>query len=56
MIDEGKLWSFMRDVLSQGADIWLDHKDLSHERYSIRLDSAARERTEKLIELIGKPQ
>ena len=50
-IDSGELWSFMRKVLSQGGDIWLDHREKSHEHYAIRLDAAARERADELEKL-----
>lgn len=43
-MDDGELWSFFRAMLSQGGDIWLDHREKSHEEYSARLDAAARER------------
>lgn len=42
------LWSFLRTVLSQGGDIWIDHQQKSYEQYSARLDLAARERTDEL--------
>jgi hypothetical protein len=42
------LWSFLRSVLSQGADIHLDHQGKGYELYSARLDEAAREREEQL--------
>lgn len=46
--NSGELWSFLRSVLSQGADIYLDHKDKGYESYSARLDCAARERADQL--------
>jgi predicted nucleic acid-binding Zn-ribbon protein len=52
-IDRGELWSFLRSCLSQGGDIWLDHKEKSYEEYSIRLDAAARERVSKAMHLLG---
>jgi len=52
-IDEGKLWSFLRTVLAQGADIWIDHRDKSTELYSARMDAAARERIPAFLALIG---
>lgn len=45
-IDEGKLWSFIRDVLGQGGAIWQDYQAgrySGYEDYSARLDEAARE-------------
>jgi hypothetical protein len=42
------LWSFLRSVLSQGADIHLDHQGKGYELHSARLDEAAREREEQL--------
>jgi hypothetical protein len=52
-IDDGELWSFLRSVLSQGGDIWLDHAARSYEQYSARLDAAARERVDALKALIS---
>lgn len=52
-MDRGELWSFLRSCLSQGGDIWLDHKETSYEQYSARLDAAARERVPKLMQLLG---
>lgn len=49
---KGDLWSFMRQVLSQGQDIWLDHQTRSYEEKSARLDAAARERAEQLEQLL----
>lgn len=49
----GELWSFLRSVLSQGGDIWLDHQALGYEQYSARLDVAARERVQKLLDLLS---
>ena len=49
----GELWSFLRSVLSQGGDIWLDHREKSYEQYSARLDAAARERVDALAKLIA---
>jgi len=49
-IDQGKLWSMFRTLLSQGGDIQLDYnagKYSCHEEYSARLDAAARERVEQ---------
>jgi hypothetical protein len=44
VVDEGKLWSLIRNVLQQGVDIHLDHCGLGYEKYSARLDAAAAER------------
>ena len=52
-IDEGKLWSFLRDVLSHGMAI---EKDLqagaypSYEHFSAHIDDVARKRAEELGE------
>ena len=45
---KGELWSFLRQVLSQGQDIHLDYLDKPYESKSARLDAAARERAEQL--------
>jgi len=50
--DEGKLWSFLRNVLSQGAAIHQDKHD-HYERYSARLDAAAAERATELLALLA---
>ena len=44
------LWSFLRDVLSQGATIQLDYRQgaRQYEEFSARLDEAAREREAEL--------
>lgn len=49
----GELWSFVRKLLSQGGDIWLDHQNKGYEQYSARLDVAARERAEELMSLLA---
>ena len=52
VLDKGKLWSFLRTVLSQGGDIQLDYnagKYHSYEEYSARLDGAARERADQFL-------
>ena len=51
-IDEGKLWSFLRKVMSQGGDIQNDAT--GHEMHSARLDAAAAERTTELLALLGE--
>lgn len=48
-MDKGELWSFLRAVLSQGRDIWLDHLRRDYEVYSARLDAAASERVDGLL-------
>ena len=51
-IDEGKLWSFLRLVMSQGVDIFHDYNGGRHscyEAYSARLDAAAAERAKELL-------
>lgn len=47
-LDRGEMWSFLRDVLSQGGDIQIDHATKGYESYSARLDAAARERADQL--------
>jgi len=50
-----ELWSFLRNVLSQGGAIQQDYdagKYNCYEEYSIRLDGAARERAEQLEAII----
>lgn len=44
---KGDIWSLLRQILSQGRDIYLDHVDKPYEVESARLDAAARERTEQ---------
>ena len=58
--EPGRLWSWVRSVLSQGADIRCDydtgnvHK--TYEAYSARLDCAAQERSSELLAAIdGHP-
>jgi hypothetical protein len=50
--DEGKLWSFLRKVLSQGAAIHQDNPD-RYEIYSARLDAAAAERADELLAMLA---
>lgn len=45
---EGDLWSWLRNVLQQGGAIWQDYVDDDYEKYSARLDEAARERLDEL--------
>jgi hypothetical protein len=49
-MDEGKLWSFFRDMIRQGANIEQDCQNgayKSFEEFSARIDAAARERVEQ---------
>lgn len=51
-MDEGKLWSLIRSVLSQGGAIQLDRASMSsYEEYSARLDAAAAERVADFTKL-----
>lgn len=52
MIDEGKLWSLIRDVMKHGAAIHIDHESLGYERYSARLDAAASFRVAEFVKLM----
>lgn len=55
-IDEGKVWSFLRSVLSQGASIQQDYvagNHKSYEEYAARMDAAARERTDTFPALLS---
>lgn len=52
--DDGELWSFLRSVLSQGRDIYLDHEETNYETFSAALDAAALERLEPLKKLLAK--
>jgi len=55
---EGELWSFLRSVMSQGADIRCDYEAGRHqgyEAYSARLDAAASERAEQLWARLKTP-
>ena len=57
-IDEGELWSWVRSVMSQGADIRFDYEQGVHkgyEAYSARLDAAAAERAEELAARLKTP-
>lgn len=50
-LGEGELWSWVRSVMSQGADIRCDYEAGVHkgyEAYSARLDAAASERAAEL--------
>ena len=50
MSDQRKFhpWSWCRDLLSQGGDIYHDRMPGGYEVYSARLDAAARERADEL--------
>lgn len=55
---EGELWSWLRSVMSQGADIRTDYDQGVHkgyEAYSARLDAAAAERAEELLARLKTP-
>ena len=52
-LDDGKLWSFLRSVLSQGGCIWADYQKSSSELYSARLDAAAAERATELRAMLA---
>jgi len=53
--DEGKLWTLIRSVMQQGADIHIDHCGLGYEKYSARLDAAAAERVAAFAKLYTTP-
>lgn len=48
---DGELWSFLRSVMTQGQDIAIDYRERGYEEMSARLDEAARERVDKLVDL-----
>jgi len=51
-MDEGKLWSLIRNVLSQGGAIQLARASMSgYEEYSARLDAAASDRVADFAKL-----
>lgn len=55
---EGELWSWVRSVMSQGADIRCDYDQGAHkgyEAYSARLDAAAAERAQELLARLKTP-
>ena len=55
---EGELWSWVRSVMSQGADIRTDYDMGAHkgyEAYSARLDAAAAERAQELLARLKTP-
>lgn len=53
-IGDGELWSFLRDVLTQGVAIHQDHYSKTYEEYSVRLDTAAHERVGELATRVAK--
>lgn len=56
VVDEGEAWSWIRRVMSQGADIKVDYdngKYKCYEEYSARLDAAAAERAKELPALLA---
>jgi len=54
-MDEGKLWSLIRNVLQQGAAMQLDSASIAYETYSARLDFAASERVAEFMKLAAAP-
>ena len=55
-VPDGELWSFVRSVMCQGADINGDHyagKFDCYEEYSAHLDAAAAERAEQLRAMLA---
>ncbi len=55
---EGELWSWVRSVMCQGADIRCDYEQGVHkgyEAYSARLDAAAAERADQLLARLKTP-
>lgn len=55
---EGELWSWVRSVMCQGADIRTDYDMGVHkgyEAYSARLDMAAAERADQLLARLKTP-
>lgn len=53
-IDEGKLWSFLRDVMAYGCAIETDTRTLGrrYEEHSARLDAAARDAVPQFAERV----
>lgn len=52
MVNEGRLWSFFRALISQGTYIQMDYaagKFKCYEEFSARLDEAARERVDQFL-------
>ena len=57
-MNDGHLWSFLRDVLRQGTNIEQDNQNgayKSYEEFSARLDAAARERVDQFKERFPDP-
>lgn len=55
---KGELWSWVRSVMCQGADIRVDYdmgNHKSYEAYSARLDAAAAERAQELLARLTTP-
>jgi hypothetical protein len=55
---EGELWSWVRSVMCQGADIRVDYDMGNHkgyEAYSARLDAASAERAQELLARLKTP-
>jgi hypothetical protein len=48
----GELWSFLRSVMMQGQDIANDYREKGYEEMSARLDVAAGDRVDRLLELL----
>lgn len=58
-LDEGRLWSFVRDVLRDGAALERSYHSVPYEEFSARLDSAARARADSFLTACtvnGRPQ
>lgn len=51
LTDDGKLWSFLRNVMAQGIDIRADHDQ--YEMFSARMDAAAAERVDQLRAMLS---
>jgi len=55
---EGELWSWVRSVMCQGADIRCDYElglHKGYEAYSARLDMAAAERADQMLARLKTP-
>jgi len=51
--DEGELWSFLRNVTTDGLIVWRYHQNEPIEKLSARLDASAHERVKQLINLLN---
>lgn len=51
---EGKLWSWICNVMGQGEAIANDYKDKTTDEFYARRDAAASERLEELLAIIRK--